>query len=125
MPVLKHAKKKLRQDKKRTIDNLKIKTTYKKLLKAAKVKKSPEAVALAYKAIDKAAKKNVIHDNKAARLKSSLTKVVSGKTREITSKPKSAKASKAAKAVKTAKKAAKAKVASAGKTTPKKSKKKK
>ncbi len=126
MPVLKHAKKKLRQDKKRTVDNLRIRKVYKKLLKAAKLQKTTEAVSAAYQAIDKAAKKNIIHDNKAARLKSSLAKVVSGKQLDVISKKKSAKATKAAKAVKTAKKAAKAKIASAkkAKTSPRKAKKK-
>lgn len=126
MPVLKHAKKKLRQDKKRAFDNLKIKNNYKKLLKAARAKKSADALALAYQAIDKAAKKNIIHDNKAARLKSSLANVVSGKQLDVINKKKSAKATKAAKAVKTAKKAAKAKIASAKKTktSPRKTKKK-
>ena len=57
MPVLKHAKKKLRQDKKRTADNLKIKKAYKKLLKVAKLEKTTEAISAAYQAIDKAAKK--------------------------------------------------------------------
>ena len=74
MPVLKHAKKKLRQDKKRTTDNLKIKKTYKKLLKAAKTDRTPQAVNAAFSSIDKAAKKNVIHKNKAANLKSKLTR---------------------------------------------------
>lgn len=126
MPVLKHAKKKLRQDKKRTADNLKIKKAYKKLLKVAKLEKTTEAISAAYQAIDKAAKKNILHDNKAARLKSSLTKVASGALSGVISKKKSIKATKAAKAVKTAKKAAKAKVSSASKTkaTPRKAKKK-
>src|SRR3989344_638448 len=114
MPVLKHAKKKLRQDKKRTLDNLKIKNTYKKLLKAARAKKSADALALAYQAIDKAAKKNIIHDNKAARLKSSLAKSVSVTGKKVTSVKKTAKAEKAAKAVKTAKKATKARSGSSG-----------
>lgn len=112
MPVLKHAKKKLRQDKKRTRDNLKLKETYKKLIKAARTKKSADTLNLAYQAIDKAAKKNVIHDNKASRLKSSLAKVVANKGKQVTVVKKSAKASKGAKAVKTAMKKAKAKTSS-------------
>ncbi len=78
MPLLKHAKKKLRQDKKRTADNLKIKNLFKKLIKKAKADPTTDTVAVAFQAIDKAAKKNVIHENKAARLKSSLSKVASG-----------------------------------------------
>jgi small subunit ribosomal protein S20 len=110
MPVLKHAKKKLRQDKKRTSDNLKIKQLYKKLIKEAKVSKTPEAVSKAYQAIDKAAKKFVLHDNKAARLKSSLAKAVSSNASvQVEGKQKTAKAKATkAKAVKKSSKAARA-----------------
>ncbi len=76
MPVLKHAKKKLRQDKKRTADNLKIKETFKKLVKKAKANPTKEMLSEAYSSIDKAAKKHIIHKNKAARLKASLAKSV-------------------------------------------------
>ena len=74
MPILKNAKKKLRQDKVRAIRNNKIKSAYKSLVKAAKVKKTLEAVGKAFAGIDKAAKQNIIHKNKAARLKSSISK---------------------------------------------------
>ncbi len=78
MPVLKHAKKKLRQDIKRTRANKRIKALYKQLLKKAKENPTAEAVSVAFKAIDKAAKRNVIHTNKAARLKSALSKIYAG-----------------------------------------------
>lgn len=74
MPVLKHAKKKLRQDVKRTQANKSIKTIFKNLVKKAKTAKTPETISAAYKAIDKANKANIIHANKAARLKSSIVK---------------------------------------------------
>src|ERR1700722_17525716 len=77
MPILKHAKKKLKQDKKRTIKNRKLKDTFKSLIKKAKEEKSPKAVSLAFSAVDKAAKKNVLNKNKAAHLKSALAKHVS------------------------------------------------
>ncbi len=81
MPVLRHAKKKLRQDKKRKVRNRKVKDTFKELVKKAKIAKTPKALSLAFKSLDKAAKQNIIHKNKAARLKSSLTKfVASGAT---------------------------------------------
>lgn len=76
MPVLKHAKKKLRQDKKRTLANKKTRSTYKELIKKTKASPSKEGLSAAYKAIDKAVKANLIHDNKGARLKSALSKVV-------------------------------------------------
>jgi small subunit ribosomal protein S20 len=113
MPVLKHAKKKLRQDKKRTLDNLKMKKTFKKLIKEAKASTAPEAVNAAFSSIDKAAKKNIIHKNKAARLKSALAKVVGGTGVKLAVKAsKSSKKAKAAKAIKVAKKTAKAKSSS-------------
>lgn len=77
MPILKNAKKKLRQDKKRTIHNKKIKDALKLFLKKAKTKKTPESVSEAFSSIDKAVKHHLIHKNKAARVKSSLSKLSS------------------------------------------------
>jgi len=79
MPLLRHAKKKLRQDKKRTAANRKVKVLFRSLLKKAKTEKTPEAVSKAFSALDKAAKQNIIHENKAGRLKSSLSKTLEGK----------------------------------------------
>ncbi|GIW61386.1 MAG: hypothetical protein KatS3mg089_0238 [Patescibacteria group bacterium] len=96
MPVLKHAKKKLRQDIKRTRANKRIKSLYKQLLKKAKENPTAEAVSVAFKAIDKAAKRNVIHTNKAARLKSALSKIYAGslkKEQNVEDKKKEAKTS--------------------------------
>ncbi len=106
MPVLKHAKKKLRQDHKRAVDNLRIKRTYKKLVKDARNVPSEESISAAFSAIDKAAKKQVIHKNKAARLKSSLSKVASGDAPKVVADKRLTKKAKAAK-VSTLKKAAK------------------
>lgn len=79
MPLLKHAKKKLRQDNRREKDRRKIKELYKAMIKKAKTNPTKDSMSAAFKAIDKAAKIDIIHDNKAARLKSSLTKAVSRK----------------------------------------------
>ena len=76
MPILKHAKKKMRQDKKRTLANRKVKDAYKKQFKNAVKLKTAQALSKAYQAIDKAAKQNILHQNKAARLKSSLAKLI-------------------------------------------------
>lgn len=72
MPVTKQAKKKLRKDKKREQKNLKVKSEFKKTVK--KTRKNPNVKNLteASKVLDKAAKKGIIHKNKAARLKSRL-----------------------------------------------------
>lgn len=74
MPLLKHAKKKLRQDKKRTVQNKKLKEVFKKLVKAARVENTPESLSAAFSSVDKAVKANLMHKNKAARIKSSLAK---------------------------------------------------
>lgn len=79
MPVLKHAKKKLRQDKVRTERNKKVKETFKKLVKEAKLTKKAETVSKAFSAIDKAAKHHILEKNKAAHMKSALSKFVEGK----------------------------------------------
>jgi ribosomal protein S20 len=78
MPILKHARKKLKQDKKRTVRNKKVKITFKTVVKKAKEAKSEKALSAAFKGIDKAVKANIIHKNKAARMKSSLSKMVGG-----------------------------------------------
>lgn len=80
MPLLKHAKKKLRQDQKRTVERKKQKNVFRSLLKKAKQIGAPDAISQAVSSIDKAAKKHIIHPNKAARLKSSLAKSMSGTT---------------------------------------------
>lgn len=85
MPVIKSAKKKLRQDKKRTLVNKKLKNLLKIAVKTAEKKSSDENIRKAFKAVDKAAKANVIHKNKAARMKSALSKKTLGKTAKIVS----------------------------------------
>jgi len=87
MPVLKHAKKKLRQDKKRTERNKTLKDLYKKLVKEARISKSKEALSKAFSSIDKAAKQNILPKNRAARMKSALTKVAEGTAKATTVTP--------------------------------------
>lgn len=74
MPAIKSAKKKLRQDKKRQERNKQIKDDFKKAVKAAKAKPTLETIRIAVKASDKAAKSGIIHENKASRIKSFLSK---------------------------------------------------
>ena len=50
-----------------------------KLVSAGNKKEAAEMLPEAFKAIDKAAKKNIIHANKAARVKSRLSRAVSAK----------------------------------------------
>lgn len=83
MPITKSAKKNLRKNKKRRILNLKRKKKIKELLKKfklalleKKLEEMKKILPLLYKAIDKAAKKNVIKENKAARMKSKIAKIL-------------------------------------------------
>lgn len=106
MPLLKHAKKKLRQDKQRTLKNKSVRSVYKSALKAAKENPSDENVKKAFSQIDKAAKHNIIHENKAARLKSSVSKVKAsgGASKEAPKKKTATKKASSSKAKKPAKK---------------------
>lgn len=106
MPVIKSAKKKLRQDKKRQAHNDVVEQTMKKALKAAKKAPTAEAMRVATKATDKAVKHHIIHRNKAARVKSALAKLIAGKEAPKTEKATATTAKKAPakKATKTAKK---------------------
>lgn len=76
MPIIKSAIKKLRQDEKRKYDNSKTEEIYKKAVRVARNTPSAKNLQQAYSAIDTAAKKHVIHPNKAARLKSRLTQKI-------------------------------------------------
>ena len=80
MPVTKSAKKALRVSHRRHAENVIQKDAFKKAIKEVKkaVSTGSEEVAkllsVAQSALDRAAKKNTIHPNKAARLKSRLSK---------------------------------------------------
>lgn len=74
MPVTKSAKKALRRDRRRAAINQPIRTRMRRLMQIALIEPSEENIAVAYSAIDRAAKKLVIHANRAARLKSNLIK---------------------------------------------------
>jgi len=72
MPVSFSAKKALRRDRRRTIVNQKIKKNIKQAVKKARRKPTKKNLVEAARLLDRAAKKKVIHHNKAARLKSRL-----------------------------------------------------
>jgi len=75
MPVIKSAKKKLRQDIKREKVNNLLRRGFKTAIKEAQKSKTSEKIKKAVVLVDKAVKKNLIHKNKAARIKSSLSKL--------------------------------------------------
>lgn len=74
MPVTKSAEKKMRRDEHKRMVNLRVRRRYKKALKKAEEDPAQENINKAYSMVDMAAKKRVIHKNKAARLKSRLIK---------------------------------------------------
>ncbi|MEK7162763.1 MAG: 30S ribosomal protein S20 [Patescibacteria group bacterium] len=86
MPIIKSAKKALRQNISRRRKNLKkkaeLKTIIKQYKKAVTTKdkeKTAEYLSQVYKKLDKAAKTNLIKKNKASRLKSRLSKLLAVK----------------------------------------------
>lgn len=105
MPIIKSAKKRVRTAKKAGIRNSKTRRTLRGALKAFSLSPSAKLHSAAQSSLDKAAKKGVIHKNKAARLK----KQAAAKAKAAGVKPTAAK-----------KKAAPAKKATAKKTAPKK-----
>lgn len=74
MPIIKSAIKKVRKDKTRTARNKKRELNLKSLVKKARTTKATQDLQAAFSALDKAAKVHLIHPNKAARLKSRLSK---------------------------------------------------
>ena len=78
MPIIKSAKKKMRQDEKRKKHNLTYQNAYKKAIRQLKLAKTAEKIGQivnqAYSKIDKAVKKKIIHKRKAARLKAAVAK---------------------------------------------------
>lgn len=83
MPIKKSAKKYLRASTKRAVQNAKIKKTFKDAIKkigdfvrAGKIEDAKKMFPTVQKALDKAAKSNVIAKNTAARKKSRLVKMM-------------------------------------------------
>jgi small subunit ribosomal protein S20 len=74
MPITKSAKKALRQDRRRAISNRLTRQQLKRAMAQIK-KKPPKDLTEIYRLLDRAAKKGIIHKNKAARLKSRLAKI--------------------------------------------------
>ena len=88
MPVTKQAIKKVRDDKRKTAFNLRKKRTYKRTVKDYLSKPTAAGLQKAFSAIDRAAKVNIIHKNKAARLKSQLSKKLASKVKKSPETPK-------------------------------------
>ncbi len=83
MPLIKSAIKRMKQSRVRQKRNEGTKIGYKKAMRAVvdsvkdkKPKEAKEALKKAYKVIDTATKKNILHKNNAARKKSRMSKLV-------------------------------------------------
>jgi small subunit ribosomal protein S20 len=76
MPIIKSAKKKMRKDRKRTLHNKRQENKLKTLVKTMRRNPSTETLTPVFSSLDKAVKTDLIHPNKAARLKSRLTKLI-------------------------------------------------
>lgn len=81
MPLLQNAKKAARSSEKKRSYNQRVRSQMKTAIDA--VKKSPtlQTVNQAFSSIDKAVKRNIIHSNKAGRIKSQLSKLVVSTTK--------------------------------------------
>ena len=73
MPVTKTAKRALRVTKRKTAVNSKIRSDIESSLRVAKRSKKQADIKRAVSLLDRAAKKNLIHKNKASRLKSQIS----------------------------------------------------
>lgn len=76
MPLLRNAKKALRQSYARAEVNQKLKSRVKTALDAAKSKPSNITLGTAFSALDKALKHHIFHANRVARVKSQLSRLV-------------------------------------------------
>lgn len=103
MPIIKSAKKRVRVARRAAVRNRKTKRNFRAALKIFAAKPSAKAHSQAQSAIDKAAKKGVIHKNKAARLKRrAAAKAKAGgvkPSKQAAAKPAAKKAAPAKKAV--------------------------
>lgn len=82
MPVTKSAKKALRVSRRKEAVNQKIKRQWKAAVKTVRTNPTGQNLKKVFSELDIAAKKGIIHTNKAARLKSRLTKLVPQKPRK-------------------------------------------
>ena len=79
MPIIKSAIKKMRKDKARTLRNEKREQNLHTVIKAARRTPNAKNLTAVYSSLDKAVKVKLIHANRAARLKSNLSKLLATK----------------------------------------------
>jgi len=83
MPIIKGAKKALRQNKKKRSLHDGAKSVYKKELNLFKKSKDPKKVSVLFSLIDKLSKNGIIHRNKANRLKAQISKIAPSIKKEV------------------------------------------
>lgn len=77
MPILANAKKALRVSQRKTVINRRLKSMIKTMTDSMIKTPSAENLSNIFSAIDKGIKRNLFHKNKAARLKSQMSKLLS------------------------------------------------
>lgn len=76
MPIIASAAKKLRHDRKRTVVTADVRKSLRDIIKLMRKTPTQKHLTQAFQALDKAAKRNIIHANRASRLKSQLSKLL-------------------------------------------------
>ncbi|MEN8253746.1 MAG: 30S ribosomal protein S20 [Patescibacteria group bacterium] len=76
MPILKNAKKALRVSRRKEIINRRLRSKTKTMTDKMVKEPSASQLSLVFSAIDKAVKRNIFHKNKAARLKSQMSRLL-------------------------------------------------
>ena len=76
MPILKNAKKALRSSQRKALVNRRVRSRAATALKVVRKEPTLEGVKAAFSAIDRAVKSHMFHRNKAARLKSQISKLL-------------------------------------------------
>lgn len=79
MPITKQAAKKLRRDNTTSIRNSRVRRDVREAVKAVRKHPTIKTFSMATKLLDKAAKTHIVHKNKAARLKSRLSRLLAKK----------------------------------------------
>jgi small subunit ribosomal protein S20 len=79
MPILKNAKKAMRSSERKASVNNRVRSQMKTALVKARTTATKETVSSAFSVVDTALKQNLIHRNKAARLKQQLSKLTAPK----------------------------------------------
>jgi small subunit ribosomal protein S20 len=76
MPIIARAAKKLRHDHKRTKVTSAVRENMRDVVKSFRKSPTKKSLENVFRTLDKAAKRNIIHNNKAARLKSRLSRLL-------------------------------------------------